>query len=373
SLPVGGFLIMMGHAQLKSYSALAHGSRYLHYWRYGPAYANYLPYSWSHSKRTVQEVATVCSDLARIENLLLESEREPARVALLYAKTDPIYGRSQAENRLVYFALLHDQIAVDLVTELQIEEDGLLSNYDFLYVTDESVRRKSQKKIAEWVKAGGKLWLSGGAATRGEFDEPINLIHGQFGAESSQQGAPQELRLAKGEQAASAEPSWRIETKGKSNATVFFKSATTAQTDTEAGSGRLCLSAFRPGVLYEATVRPNHNRTKGKGVIQKGWSNERRHWITGFALAHDVERTVIVDRPCIEVVRYLHPTKDLVMLINYTGEESDLPLNIQIRSEEEITQVESLRHGVLRFEKLKRGAAVNVPIALTDTLIVSHE
>lgn len=372
-LPVGGFLMSYwGQAELKSYSALAHGSRYLHYWRYGPSYANYLPYSWSHNHRTVRQIASVCRDVARIEDTLLEARRVPAPVALLYGKADPIWGRSQAENRLVFMALLHDQVPVDILTEAQIEKDDLLQNYRFLYLTDVSVRRRTLGRIADWVRDGGRLWLSGGAGTRDEFDEPCTALTDALGISiEPARGEGKTLSQPEGEPQARVESPFHIQGPGASQ-TVDFQDGTAAQLVGRAGDGAYAVCAFRPGVRYEATVRPHFNRYHGKGRIQSGWRTERRKWITAFALRNETLRPVTVDRPCVEAILYRHPDRDLLMLINYTGRYTDTPLQVEVRCPQKVRKVKSLRRGPLEFTPTDGRLRFELPLHRTDTVVLEH-
>ena len=47
-----------------------------------------------------------------------------------------------------------------------------MKNYKVLYVTDWCIARRASSAIDEWVKAGGVVYLSAGAATRDEYYEP---------------------------------------------------------------------------------------------------------------------------------------------------------------------------------------------------------
>jgi hypothetical protein len=332
ALPVGGFLILMqDFADLKSYSALAHGSEFLHYWRYGPAYANYLPYSWSHNSRHLAAVSTVARDAARIDDALLDGTREPARVALVYAKSDPLWGRSQAENRLVYMALLHDQIPLDIITEAEIEEDGLLSRYSHLYLTDVSLRQKAAATIADWLRAGGRLWLSEDAGTRDEFDEPLAVLAALTGA--GQTGTER--------------------TRGAAGAGQFER-----------------WLGLRPGATYEAPVRAKHNRQLGKGIIQSGWRDTDRARITGFALETGVQRPVQVDQAGVEVALFRHPREDVVLLINYTGVEPQPALTVRVQTG--AATAESLRHGMLTATRDGEWLTVKLPLNRVDSLVLKH-
>ncbi|MFP4027024.1 MAG: hypothetical protein ACLFWL_04475 [Candidatus Brocadiia bacterium] len=358
---------------LKSYSALAHGSRYLHYWRYGPSYANYLPYSWSHNRSAVKQIATVCRDVARIEETLMEAERVPAPVALLYAKNDPIWGRGQTENRLVFFALLHDQIPVDIVTEAQVEKDGLLEHYNYLYVTDISVRRRTLAGIAEWVRDGGRVWLSGGAGTRNQFDEPCRTLTDALGVTVlAREDASASIPGPGQKSATEVRSPFRIKAAGAS-ATLRFEDGSPALLVGEAGKGTYCVCAFRPGGVYEAPVRSHFNRAHGKGRIQGGWRARRRSWITGFALRNDCLRPVTLDRPCVEAILYRHHRRDLLMLINYTGSYTNTPLCARVRGSGDVIGVESLRQGPLEFRRDGGVVSFQLPLHRADTVCITHQ
>jgi hypothetical protein len=329
-LPVGGFLMCYwDQAERKAWSALAHGSRFIHFWRYGPHYANYLPYSWSGSSNTVAQIGQFCRDVERLEPTLAEAAREPARVALLYAKSDPVWGRGQTEHRLLFFALLHAQIPVDLVTEAEIVEDGLLRRYDYLYIGDVSVQRAALDTIAGWVAAGGRLFLSGGAATRDEFNEPADVIPG-----------PRPAPPAGG---------------------------TPLQTTNAIGKGLVCVNANQPGLHYLGTV------VRERGQLQRGWDSERRRWITGFALDTGLARPVEADLPGVEAILYRHPREDIVIMINYTGPDPVPALRVTVRCATRVTAVESLRHGLLPFQQKDKAVSFSMPLVKGDAIVLRHE
>jgi len=321
-LPQGCFVIALGFELHKAYSALAHGARHVNFWRYGPAYANYLPYSWSNNRQAVRNVGLFCRDVAAIEDLLLEAEREAAEVALLYAKADPLWGRSQAENRLVYFALLHDQVPCDIITEEEIEEDDILRRYRFVYITDVSVRGATQRRLAQWVEDGGRIWLSGNAATRDEFDEPCAVL---------------------------------------------------ADALTAPGKGGSRVLDCRPGEAYEKPVRDRHNRTVGKGRIQGGWDADLRAPITDFVKTAGVARPATVDVPCVETVLYRHDSAALVFLINYTGESELASVSLSVEEGRRVTGARSVRHGPVSFRQENGRVRIALPLAAADVVVLQCE
>lgn len=319
-LPHGCFVIVMGHTLEKAYSALAHGARRISFWRYGPAYANYLPYSWSHSQDAVRDIATFTRDVAAIEDLLVESQPHPPAIALLYAKADALWGRSQAANLLVGFALLHEQKPWEIISEAQVEEDAALDRYRMVYITDTSVRRTAQMKLAQWVRNGGAVWLSGDAATRDEFDEPCRVLRDAL-----------------------AEPGVRHH-----------------------------IAVGCPGGRYAAPVRERFNRERGKGRIQSGWPAHVRREITAFAPDDAVTRPVVVDTPCVEAHLYRHAHTDLLFLIDYTGVGAAQDVTVTLRARPGIKKITSLRRGPLAFDHAADDPQVTLRLERTDVLLIQH-
>ncbi len=319
-LPHGCFVIVMGHTLEKAYSALAHGARRISFWRYGPAYANYLPYSWSHSPAAVRDIATFTRDVAALEHLLVEAQPHPPAIALLYAKADALWGRSQAENLLVGFALLHEQKPWEIITETQVEEDAALQRYRMVYITDTSVRRAAQTALAQWVRAGGAVWLSGEAATRDEFNEPCLILRDALAASGARH------HLAQG----------------------------------------------RPGERYAAPVREQFNRERGKGRIQSGWPAAVRREITAFAPDDPATRPVAVDTPGVEAHLYRHAHTDLVFLIDYTGAGVPQDVKVTLRWRPDFGQVTSLRRGPLTLDHTPGAPQLSLLLDRTDVLMIQH-
>jgi hypothetical protein len=76
-----------------------------------------------------------------------------------------------SEKRLSWHALRHLSVQPDYLSEEAVAA-GRLSGYDVLYVHDWCVSRAASAAVDAWVRAGGVLYLSAGAATRDEFYEP---------------------------------------------------------------------------------------------------------------------------------------------------------------------------------------------------------
>lgn len=163
---------------------------------------NFIAWGYTDSFRALRESIL---DTAEAEPLLSGGKVRPGRVAVLLSKaTDfnerkarvpkaqdhlvarsknapaevqPMLGRVEAQ--MLYLALLHAQRRPDLVTEDDIAE-GILANYDAIYVAGEWIDHRVPAKLEAWVKEGGVLYASAGLGHLNEFNEPerglLNLL-----------------------------------------------------------------------------------------------------------------------------------------------------------------------------------------------------
>ena len=79
-----------------------------------------------------------------------------------------------------------------------------------------------------------------------------------------------------------------------------------------------------------------------------------------------------LDRPCVEAVLYRHPAQDVVMLINYTGEYTDEPMAVRVRTDRPVRGVESLRRGRLEFDSRPGAVRFSLPVHRTDSVLIDH-
>jgi hypothetical protein len=120
-------------------------------------------------------VAKVGRALEKSEAVLAPAQPVRDPVAILYSVSHDMWHTDDpaafVEKRLLWHALRHLHVQPDFLREEGIAA-GQLKNYKVLYITDWCVSRKASAAIDEWVRNGGVLYLSGGAATRDEFYEP---------------------------------------------------------------------------------------------------------------------------------------------------------------------------------------------------------
>jgi hypothetical protein len=104
----------------------------------------------------------------------------PAKVALLYSSSSDAWtiGNNLAygfDRMHTWLALTHAQIPVDILSERQVG-DGELDRYNVCYLSGPNLTRAAAEKLRGWVQHGGTLWLTAGAASRDEFNRPLNTL-----------------------------------------------------------------------------------------------------------------------------------------------------------------------------------------------------
>jgi hypothetical protein len=138
------------------------------------------------------------SDMAALtENWLDPARPVDAPVALLLSEASDLWeisGKSQGavkpdseetnafqeERKNTYYALRNAGYRVDLITEADARE-GWLARYKALYIGGENMERATAPAIEKWVRDGGILAASAGAARKDEYDEPFTGLDAVLG------------------------------------------------------------------------------------------------------------------------------------------------------------------------------------------------
>jgi hypothetical protein len=82
---------------------------------------------------------------------------------------------SQEERKALWDALRLAGYRVDFVTEDDIK-DGLLKNYKVAYLCGQNLDHNCVPNLKAWVRNGGVLYATAGAARKDEFDEPTTAL-----------------------------------------------------------------------------------------------------------------------------------------------------------------------------------------------------
>ena len=163
-----------GYLRLKAYTALGQGAKSFFFWTFGPTYIGTENY-WSDLRSEYDGIAKFTRALEKSEKVLYPARPVRDPVAILYSVSHDLWHTddpaSFVENRLTWTALRHLGVQPDFLREEDVEA-GRLAAYKVLYVTGQCLTRKAARRIDDWVKAGGVVYLAAGAATRDEFYEP---------------------------------------------------------------------------------------------------------------------------------------------------------------------------------------------------------
>ena len=154
---------------------------------------NYV--SWQYPE-TFRAIFESIHDTAAAEPLLIDARRRPGRVAVVTGKATalnedgvevktaddrflamchltarPVQNVCRKDQQLIYLALRNAQYQVDLITEDDIVEDGVLARYRAVYFAGEWIDDRAVPKLDAWVRDGGVLLASTGLGHLNQFGE----------------------------------------------------------------------------------------------------------------------------------------------------------------------------------------------------------
>ena len=164
---------------------------------------NYV--SWG-SEDTFRAIFESIHDTAAAEPFLVGAKRRPARVAVVTGKAtainenlvavdparDPflagchvagkvVQNICRKDQQAIYIALRNAGYLVDLITEEDIVEGGILKSHDAVYLAGEWVGEKTVPALGAFVEGGGVLCASTGLGVYSEFGEPSAALGNLLG------------------------------------------------------------------------------------------------------------------------------------------------------------------------------------------------
>lgn len=376
-LPLASYLVGGGGLDRRFYAYLMGGVKEIGLYLYGPV--STIGPAWGDDKNALAAVAKVSRDVKGYEDILAGGSVRRAKAAMLIAATSDImqvkglYCFPQRQH--LYIALKHAYVPVDIVCEQDILEDDLLKEYSLLYLADPQVRRDVQMKIADWVKAGGRLWACLGAANWDEYNQPCDALDAVFGARKRQMTAQDNWLPASTGIWATAVSRFAYKQLGtlKADAPIFggvvelpvwgAKLAcepTTAQVlgKYEDGSPAVLSNKFGKGqaLLVGALVGEAYMRTHYAARPDKeGWTLESgapaRQLVAGLVGAAAVSRPVELSVPGFYTAVMDAPAATVVF-VNGLAPQGKEPLKFTARIDPggKVSAVESARQGKLRHQ-----------------------
>ncbi len=169
----------------KAVSETARGVRMWQNFSYGPSWGSHEggPPSRSHLWWGKPELwranAEISREIGAVENWLLTAKPARADVAILYSSSSDAWTMwtnlaSGFDRMHTWLALAHAQIPTDILSERDVEA-GLLT-HKVCYLSGSNLTRAAATKLRAWVESGGTLFLTAGAASRDEFNRPLDTL-----------------------------------------------------------------------------------------------------------------------------------------------------------------------------------------------------
>jgi hypothetical protein len=184
-MPTLGYAVV-GRTAPRIFAWMMQGAKDVDLYTYGPV--RRIGPAFASDEADMRGIAAATRMLAPFEDLIADGRVKTGKAAMLVANTSDImqahglyYG---PERQQLYIALKHAYVHVDLLSEQDIVDDTLLSQYQVLFISDPQVRSAAQQNIREWVRAGGHLWAGAGAAELDEYSESATVLDDVFGVRS---------------------------------------------------------------------------------------------------------------------------------------------------------------------------------------------
>ncbi len=383
--------------KLKATGEIARGVKILNSFSYGPLWGSHEGGPWfrSHLWQAQPENWTAYAALSReigaAEDLLLPAMPAQAEVALLYSSSSDAWtiGESSVhgfERMHTWMALAHAQMPVDVLEERQIER-GMLDGYKVCYLSGPNLTRAAAVRLKEWVRAGGTLFLSPGAASRDEFNRPSDLLDEILPAVRGGLVQAQAFRASgryldtlrpvdtvgwKGGQAEVLGVKQALSPKPGAEISATFQDGTAAMVS----DGRVTVCGFPPALSYIKTAldRRKEAEKAGHPLTERSYNP----WEFPAALrelilrpAASVRRPIECSHALVDAVFMPGERGVVVPLSNYTLEPVP-ELSLGISSPGKVGRVESAVHGKLPFHQGER-VEVKLPLGNNDFLMLWFE
>lgn len=375
-----------GYLRLKAYSALGQGAKSFFFWTFGPTYIGTENY-WSDLHSEYTGLAKLDRALEQAEPVLYPARSVRDPVAILYSVSHDIWHSDDpaafVEKRLLWHALRHLHVQPDFIREEDVTA-GALAGYKALYVTDQCIARNASARIDAWVRAGGTLYLSAGAATRDEFFTPYippfarqawpddaasRFIdeHHSYSERTDLPGikpiAHVQVHLNKRSfdlPAIGCRLNLRTEVPSP---IATFDDGKPAGAVIGYGGGKVVAVGFMPMLAY-GQLAHFHPTT-----LQEKWPSEPRELARlPLELAH-IAPVAMADVPVVETSLLTGPKGSALVLANYTYQPiASLKINVHV--DHGVAKAISTSGSAVQMEKIDGGVRLTLPLKWTDIILL---
>jgi hypothetical protein len=273
----------------------------------------------------------------------------------------------------------------DFLREEAIEA-GRLNDYKVLYMTDWCVSRAAAAQIDAWVKKGGVVYLSAGAATRDEFYEPYmppfatqvwpenaaNRLKVESHRYNERIDLPTLPPLAKAQIHVEGSPaSFELPALGcllplrsdVANPFARFSDGSPAGTEAEYGKGKVIAVGFLPMLAYgqRAGFKPT--------TLEEKWPDAPRRLIQIALQTGHISPVAQCDQPVVETNLLTGSKGSVLVLVNYTYQPIH-NLTVDLKLDYPISRASSTEGIELKFEKTDTGVRLHLPLEWTEMVVL---
>jgi len=377
------------YLRLKAYSGLAQGSKSFFFWTYGPTFIGTENY-WSDLRSEYDGIAKLNRALAKSEDILASAQPVRDPVAILYSVSHDIWHNDDpaafVEKRLLWHGLRHLHIQPDFLREETVIA-GRLKNYKVLYITDWNISRAASAAIDEWVRAGGVLYLSAGAATRDEFNEPYVPPFAQtvWPDDAAQQMIIEKHNYNERTDLPTIKPMAKVELNlgerfssipvigcrlnlrpGVAEAIGKFDDGATAGAVVRHGQGTVIGLGFMPMLAYGqgANFKP--------ATLEEKWPAQPRELINIPLSVANVTSVAKANVPVVETSLLTGASGSALVLANYTYEPIK-SLSIDVKLSGPIKRAVSTEGVTVKMTKILGGVRLELPLDWTDIILLPRK
>ena len=363
---------------------------------WGPHYA-FTEYMWSEKFGHYAPAADANRLIARSEHLMTGAKPPRAEVALLWPITSQMYDLNKGgywtynrdytvETQQIWMALNHSNFPVDFVDETMVQQ-GALKRYKVLYMAGPNLGRKTADAVADWVQDGGRLWASAAAATRDEYNQPLDALDAVLGignrtinridTDYSPKGGLRALQpLAQVKMDATAgfgTAAWPVYGSratfqpAGSQVVGQFEDGTPAVVQHRYGKGSTLYFAGMPGLAY------SRGATERSGSPTIDYPSHLAPLITALPMSAKVNRPATTSLPFVEAAVLQSQRGTCVTLLNWSSKPVK-ELTVSINDVPGLKSVRSARLGKLSYRRQAGRITLKLPMPqVVDVLLLESK
>ena len=340
-LPVGIYNVVEAnhssvYARYKFFQQLINGITEIFWYSYGCLRGNESN-PWEIKTDIVREIALLNRDAGEAEEYLLNTELEPASIAILWTPAQEIWEPEyHIEIIALYYMLLHSNYNVDFISSYDVESNRL-KKYRVLFMPFSYVENSAWEKIKNWVEEGGFLVIEGGFL-RDECNREIDLGSWLKGfstkrIERVKSVGRLPIELPKQKLLDSTEPVYFPVICSKYNLTVpekgkcllRYKDQSPAAVQVSKGKGAVRITGFYQGLSYIWDQENRDNSKWGDILLYHSFSPEMRIFTTEPAGICKIKKVCDIDKNLVVARKRTGKNRQCIAIFDY-GFGSDKPV-----------------------------------------------